>query len=84
MAKYQDMVYAPNPVARFSLGKESAIKAFMAGIARAELEAIMDPMISMVQCEEYQYITGGRTLSREETKITLFRPSLSDITPPGS
>ena len=48
------MVYAPNPVALFSFGKESAIKAFNAGMARAELDAIMEPIIKVVQCEEYQ------------------------------
>jgi hypothetical protein len=46
---YHDIVYAPNPVARFCFDNESAIKALMAGAARAVAEVRIVPRIKVVQ-----------------------------------
>lgn len=42
------------------------------------------PIINVVQCVEYLYIMGGMNPSTEATRITRFRPSLSDMMPPGN
>jgi len=58
--------------------------AFIAGIASVAKAATIVPIINVVQCVEYRYIMGGMNPSTEATRITRFRPSLSDMMPPGN
>ena len=84
MKMYVTMVNAPKPVARFSGGRDSAIRAFRAGNASVDRAEAMIPGMSIVQWVDRRNIRGGRNPARDEPIRTRFLPYLSASMPPGS